>query len=192
MYSLKGLFSSDVFTQSKVSKTEAGKKAYDIVSSQEFWNSIEDCLRASLPLLVVLRLVDGDEKPTLAEVAAAMTIAKNKITSSFSTQNKKACLKRIMSIVDRRWANQNKNPGKFYNIKAGDDEGYVGELRGCFNDVLVKMVVYEEPREKIDAQVVLYENQREAFANPMAIKNAQTRNPRKYSKIDSLPSTFSM
>jgi hypothetical protein len=28
--SLKGLFSSDVFTQSKVSKTEAGKKAYDI------------------------------------------------------------------------------------------------------------------------------------------------------------------
>jgi hypothetical protein len=85
--SLKCLFSSDVFTQSKVSKTEAGKKAYDIVSSQEFWNSIEDCLRASLPLLVMLRLVDGDEKPALAEVVAAMTIAKNKITSSFSTQN---------------------------------------------------------------------------------------------------------
>ena len=97
-----------------------------------------------------------------------------------------------MSIVDRRWANQNKNPGKFYNIKAGDDEGYVGELRGCFNDVLVKMVVDEDLREKIDAQAVLYENQREAFANPMAIKNAQTRNPRKYSKIDSLLSIFSM
>ena len=84
------------------------------------------------------------------------------------------------------------NPGKFYSIKAGDDEGYVGELRGCFNDVLVKMVVDEDLREKIDARVVLYENQREAFANPMAIKNAQTRNPRKYSKIDSLPSIFSM
>jgi hypothetical protein len=34
--SLKGLFSSDVFTQSKVSKTEAGKKAYDIVSLKNF------------------------------------------------------------------------------------------------------------------------------------------------------------
>jgi hypothetical protein len=54
------------------------------------------------------------------------------------------------------------------------------------------MVVDEDLREKIDAQAVLYENQREAFANPMAIKNAQTRNPRKYSKIDSLPSIFSM
>jgi hypothetical protein len=58
----------------------------------------------------MLRLVDGDEKPALAEVAAAMTIAKNKITSSFSTKNKKACLKRIMSIVDRRWANQMDTP----------------------------------------------------------------------------------
>jgi hypothetical protein len=48
------------------------------------------------------------------------------------------------------------NPRKFYNIKAGDDEGYVGELRGCFNDALVKMVVDEDLREKIDAQVVLY------------------------------------
>jgi hypothetical protein len=181
---------------------QAGKKAYDIVFSQEFWNSIEDCLRASLPLLVVLRLVDGDEKPALAEVAAAMTIAKNKITSSFSTQNKKACLKRIMSIVDRRWANQMDtplygaalylNPGKFYNIKTGVDEGYVGELRGCFNDAPIKMVVDEDLRDKIDAQAVLYENQSEAFANPMAIKNAQTRNPRTYSKIDSLPSIFSM
>jgi hypothetical protein len=84
------------------------------------------------------------------------------------------------------------NPGKFYNIKAGDDEGYVGELRGCFNDVLVKMMVDEDLREKIDVQVVLYENQRETFANPMAIKNAQTRNPCKYSKIDSLPSIFNM
>jgi hypothetical protein len=84
------------------------------------------------------------------------------------------------------------NPWKFYNIKAGVDEGYVGELRGCFNEVLVKMVVGEDLREKIDAQAVLYENQREAFANPMDIKNAQTRNPRKYSKIDSLPSIFSM
>jgi hypothetical protein len=83
----------------------------------------------------VLRLVDGDEKPALAKVVVAMTISKNKITSSFSTQNKKACLKCIMSIVDRRWENQMDTPlygaalylkpRKFYNIKVGDDEGYL-------------------------------------------------------------------
>jgi hypothetical protein len=199
---LRALFSGDVFTRSKVSKTEAGKKVYSIVFSTEFWHSVEDCLRASLPLLVVLRLVDGDEKPAMPEVAAAMKIAKQKITSSFSIQSKKACLNRIMKIVDNRWVKQMDtplygaalylNPGKFYSMKQSDDEGYVGELRGCFNDVLVKMVLDEDLRDKIDAQAVLYENQREAFANPMAIKNAQTRNPREYSKSTTLIVTFSI
>ncbi|KAJ1287185.1 hypothetical protein BS78_03G411100 [Paspalum vaginatum] len=184
---LRALFSSDVFTRSKVAKTEAGKKVYEIVFSTQFWNSVEDCLRASLPLLVVLRLVDGDEKPAMPEVAAAMNIAKQKISSSFSTQNKKALLNRIMKIVENRWVKQMDtplygaalylNPGKFYKMKQSDDDGYVGELRGCFNDVLVKMVTDEDLRDKIDGQAVLYENQRESFANPMAIRNAQTRNP---------------
>ncbi|KAJ1283970.1 hypothetical protein BS78_03G168500 [Paspalum vaginatum] len=173
---LRALFSGDVFTRSKVAKTEAGKK-----------NSVEDCLRASLPLLVVLRLVDGDEKPAMPEVAAAMNIAKQKISSSFSTQNKKALLNCIMKIVENHWVKQMDtplygaalylNPGKFYKMKQSDDDGYVGELRGCFNDVLVKMVTDEDLRDKIDGQAVLYENQRESFANPMAIRNAQTRNP---------------
>jgi hypothetical protein len=35
-------------------------------------------------------------------------------------------------------------------------------------------------------------NQREAFVNPMAIKNAQTRNSHKYSKIGSIDSIFNI
>jgi hypothetical protein len=150
----------------------------------------------------VLRLVDGDEKPAMPEVAATMKITKQKITSSFSIQSKKACLNCIMKIVDNRWLKQMDTPlygttlylkpVKFHSMKQSDDEGYVGELRGCFNDVLVKMVLDEDLRDKIDAQAVLYENQREAFANPMAIKNAQTRNPREYSKSTTLIVTFSI
>ena len=104
----------------------------------------------------MLRLVDGDEKPAMPKVAAAMKIAKQKITSSFSIQSKKAYLNRIMKIVDNRWVKQMDtplygaalylNPGKFYSMKQSVDEGYVGELRGCFNDVLVKMVVDEDLR----------------------------------------------
>jgi len=55
-------------------------------------------------------LVDGDEKPALPEVAAAMNIAKQKISASFSTQNKKACLNRIMKIVENRWVKQMDTP----------------------------------------------------------------------------------
>ena len=35
-------------------------------------------------------------------------------------------------------------------MASSDDDGYVGELRGCFNDVLVKMVTDEDLRDKID------------------------------------------
>jgi hypothetical protein len=106
-----------------------------------------------------------------------------------------------MKIVDNRCMKQMDtplygaalylNPRKFYSVKQSDDEGYVGELRGCFNDVLVKMVLGEDLKDKIYAQAVLYENRREAFANPVAIKNAQTRNSCEYSKSITLLVTFS-
>ena len=60
---LRALFVSDAWITVKLSRTEAGARVCDIVLSKEFWNSVEDCLRASAPLLIVLRVVDGDEKP---------------------------------------------------------------------------------------------------------------------------------
>ena len=71
-----------------------GKKTQDTMLSTEFWNSVEDCLRASAPLLIVLRAADGDEKPAMPEVAALMAEAKEKIKLSFATQNKSGLLKK--------------------------------------------------------------------------------------------------
>jgi hypothetical protein len=67
---LKGLVLSDAWKSNKLSKTEVGKGVYDIVLSSTFWSTVEDCLRASAPLLIVLRAADADEKPAMAEIAA--------------------------------------------------------------------------------------------------------------------------
>jgi hypothetical protein len=56
---------SDAWTNNKLAKTEAGKGVYDIVLFKVFWSSVEDCLRASAPLLIVLRAVHRDEKPAM-------------------------------------------------------------------------------------------------------------------------------
>jgi hypothetical protein len=66
---------------------------FDIVLSKVFLSSIEACLRASAPL-IVLRAVDVDERPTMPEVSALINVAKEKIKLSFSTQNKAALLKK--------------------------------------------------------------------------------------------------
>jgi len=101
---LRCLFVSDDWTRSKLSSTEAGKKVTEILLSTNFWNSVQDCIRASQPLLIVLRIVDGDEKPAMPEVAAAMDMAKAKITSGF--EGREAMKRKLLAIINRRWQDQ--------------------------------------------------------------------------------------
>jgi hypothetical protein len=76
------------------------------------------------------------------------------------------------------------NPGKYFPIVESGDDALIGELRSCFNDVLAKMVLDVNTRNKIDAQAVLYEGKRGAFANVMAIDNMSKRNPRKSTQVN--------
>jgi hypothetical protein len=67
--------------------------------STNFWNSVQDCIRASQPL-IVLRIVDGDEKPAMPEVTAAMDMAKANITSGF--EGREAMKRKLLAIINRR------------------------------------------------------------------------------------------
>ncbi|KAM0895204.1 hypothetical protein ACQ4PT_023976 [Festuca glaucescens] len=186
---LRSLFTCQAWTGNKLAKTQAGLNVQDIILSAYWWHSVEDCLRASAPLLIVLRLADGDEVPAMPEIAALMKHAKERINLGFPQQNKQALLKRIMTIVDKRWETQMDhplygaalflNPGKFSSIVKSGDDALVGELRSCFNDVLAKTVLDVNTRNKIDQQAVLYVGKRGAFSNVMAIENMEKRNPRK-------------
>eukprot|EP00267_Zea_mays_P043214 XP_020395281.1 uncharacterized protein LOC111589220 [Zea mays] len=185
---LKALFASTAWTDNRLSKTSAGLDVYNIVFSTQFWNSVEDCLRASGPLLIVLRVVDGDERPAMPEVQALMKCAKEKINQSFAVQSKKTLLKKIITIIERRWEKQMDhplygaamylNPGKLHPLIRNDDDATVGQLRGCFLDVLARMVDDEETRDKINSQAMDYEFLRgAAFSNKMAKDNLQTMTP---------------
>ncbi|KAL9663346.1 hypothetical protein QQ045_018731 [Rhodiola kirilowii] len=76
---LRKLFCSKEGFDSKLATTSAGGKVHDVVLSTRFWNNVEDCIRASHPLLVVLRIVDGDETSALAKIYVAMDFDKKKI-----------------------------------------------------------------------------------------------------------------
>lgn len=185
---LRSLFTSQTWVKNKLAKTQAGLNVQDIVLSAEWWHAVEDCLRASAPLIRVLRIADGDETPAMPEITAIMMWAKEKIIQGFPQDNKKALLKKIMCIVEKRWENQMDhplygaalflNPGKYFTYKDRGDDAVVGELRSCFNDVLARMVPDVQLRNKIDAQTVQYEARRGPFANVMAIDNMTKRNLR--------------
>jgi hypothetical protein len=88
---LRGLFVSDTWNHNKLAKTEPRKNICDIVLSKVFWSSIEDYLRASAPLLIVLRAVDADERPAMPEVSALMNVAKEKIKLTLIPKTRQPC-----------------------------------------------------------------------------------------------------
>ncbi|XP_047326444.1 uncharacterized protein LOC124930127 [Impatiens glandulifera] len=57
---LRTMFGSNAFDSLKHSKSVAGKKSYDTVFSQSFWNKVTHVLEVFKPLVEVLRIVDGD------------------------------------------------------------------------------------------------------------------------------------
>jgi hypothetical protein len=141
---LRCLFVSDDWTRSKLSSTEAGKKVTEILLSTNFWNSVQDCIRASQPLLIVLRIIDGDEKPAMPEVAATMDMTKTKITSDFEGRE---LMKKLFVIINRRWQDQMEvklygaalvlNPNKFFKLQMNDPtKRELGKMRVAFNEVL--------------------------------------------------------
>jgi hypothetical protein len=187
---LKSLFVSETWTGNNLCKTTAGQQVQDTVLSTEFWNSIEDCLRASAPLLIVLRAVDGDEKPAMPEVTALMNHAKERIKQSFNISTKQGLLKNIMKIIEKRWVNQMEhplygaalylNPGKFFPLVKANDDATIGQLRGCFIEVLGRMVPDVQTQMKINRQAIEYEEQRgDAFSNKMAKESYDKMSPRK-------------
>ena len=62
---LRAMFTSTEWEKCKWSKSVKGKAAYNTILSIVFWNGVKYCLRVFSPLVRVLRLVDGDRKPSM-------------------------------------------------------------------------------------------------------------------------------
>ncbi|KAL9674047.1 hypothetical protein QQ045_030313 [Rhodiola kirilowii] len=180
---LRKLFGCDAWFNSKLATTTAGEKVHDVVFSTRFWNVVGDCIRASQPLLVVLRAVDGDEKPAMPEVCELMIKAMESIKEHFV--NNQRLLKDILRIVEKRWESQMKvdlheaalylHPGKF-DLKERD-HAYAARLRMKFNEVLEKMVADIHVVDKISGQADQYENLRGDFGSRMAYAQRASKNP---------------
>ncbi|CAO2173441.1 unnamed protein product, partial [Urochloa humidicola] len=182
---LKSLFLCDAWQATSLSKSAEGRSCEAIVLSVPFWNNVQNCLKASQPLLVALRIADGDETPAAPEIMAAMDFAKSSIQDAL--QDNKGLLKSVMECYDNRWENQMEqklygaalflNPAKFFAIRE-NDRRKASRLRSMFNDVLWKMVLDDNEQTKISKQADDYERaEGDCFSKPLAIKDREKKNP---------------
>jgi hypothetical protein len=96
---LRDMFNSQEFKDSKWGKEKSGP-AYDakkIVLGKEFWSKANDIIKVFEPLVRVLRLVDGDEKPTMGFIYEAIDRAKLAIRTNCRYSQK------YQEIIDNRW-----------------------------------------------------------------------------------------
>ncbi|KAI8550815.1 hypothetical protein RHMOL_Rhmol06G0136700 [Rhododendron molle] len=63
---IRAMFASVKWSTSSYGKSEAAKKVESIIlDDHTFWKAIKFCMKCVLPLVKVLRLVDGDSKPAM-------------------------------------------------------------------------------------------------------------------------------
>ncbi|CAN1774733.1 hypothetical protein LINPERHAP1_LOCUS13061 [Linum perenne] len=80
--------------------TKKGKDATATILNITYWKAVNLCLKVFEPLVKVLRLVDGDVKPSMGFVYGEIVKAKREIKEAFG--NVEIRYKEVMAIVDKK------------------------------------------------------------------------------------------
>ncbi|XP_021321882.1 uncharacterized protein LOC8068075 isoform X2 [Sorghum bicolor] len=182
---LRSMFVSEEWQSHNLSKSSEGRRAENTVLSIDFWKKVEYCIKATQPLLIALRIADGDETPALPKIMAAMDVAKKTIKETLA--DKQSLLDAVMECYGKRWENQMEqklygaglflNPGKYFAIKEKDMR-QARKLRCMFNDIVWKMVPDESEARKISKQADDYDRAGgESFSKRLAIIERNNKNP---------------
>ena len=181
---LRKMFTSSDWTESKWANEQKGKNVANIIFMSSFWNTIVLCLKVSCPFVCVLCLVDGEKRPPMGYIYAAMNKAKEIIVKSFNGNEMK--YRETMEIIDTKWEVQLHwplhstryflNPQFYYDTKRLG----VGLDSKIFEDVcsfMPRLVKNKDEQDAIISQLDLYMHARNLFGNEFAIRTKKTKPP---------------
>uniref|UniRef100_A0A251SRX7 Putative HAT dimerization domain, Ribonuclease H-like domain protein n=1 Tax=Helianthus annuus TaxID=4232 RepID=A0A251SRX7_HELAN len=180
-HNLQKMIVSSEFLNSKWGNEVGGKRLYSILIKEKFWRNIVYAMKLTGPLVKVLRLVDGDKKPAMGYIYAAMKRAKNTIKASFKCEKQYA---KAIEIIDRRWQCQLGRPlhatGYFLNPEyyyPNAEEAKKGEIMGAVVKCIARLNPDESIQDKISLQLDKYQHAEGLFGDKMAIRQRSIRSP---------------
>ncbi|XP_060211283.1 uncharacterized protein LOC132638410 [Lycium barbarum] len=179
---LRCLFISDEWNSSKFANEVMGKEVARIMMSYTFWNNVVHALKIGGPLIKVLRLVDGEQKPPMGYLFEAMDRVKEFIRKSFSDPHKYA---KVFDIIDKRWSDQLHQPlhaaGNLLNPSSFYDNNEMRLLNAKvtkgFYESVAKLVPNIDEQDQIGDQLSAYTNSEGTFGFPMAIRQRKKKSP---------------
>ncbi|XP_052736558.1 uncharacterized protein LOC108336843 [Vigna angularis] len=187
--SLLTMFSFEESKTSKFGTSQEGRKVEHVVLDSRFWKNVSTCLKAAAPLMVVLRLVDSDVKPTMGFIYEEMDCAKEKIKSNFN--NIKKSYEEVWRIIDARWDNQLHrplhaaayylNPHFHYEPNFRCEGG--GEVKEGLYICMRRLIPDMAERKKINLQIVEFHYARGLFGMEDAKECRKELNPGEWWEI---------
>lgn len=171
---LKDMFASSEWNTSIWASRTEGKRVADLVRGQSFWNGAGIALKATIPLVRVLRLINQADKPQVGYIYETMDQVKETIKEEFNS--KKALYMPIWQVIDKIWdahlhspihaAGYYLNPSLFYsNDFCGDPEVAFGLLSS-----IVRLVQDSRIQDLISKQLEEYRHARDSFEEGSSLR----------------------
>lgn len=180
---LKKMVTSEEWNKSKWPKEAGAKKLKQYILQESFWRNVTYALKLASPLVKVLRMVDGDKKPAMGYIYAAMDRAKEAIASSFKMKVEK--YENVFEIIDIRWNCQLHQPlhaGYFLNPAihyANPEDVCCEEVETGLYNCINRLVPDIEVQDKVMLELDLFKKASGLFGHTMAIRQREMKAPGK-------------
>jgi hypothetical protein len=179
-HDLQALMVDKHFTTHKLAKSVAGKIVSAIIFDSKFWDDCFKIAKLMAPIIKLLRIVDGDEVPSMGYVYEGMRRAKNAIKEMF--KKKKAAYEPYTNIIKARWDKHLKrnlhaasyffNPAFLYGDNFDDKSRVMEALIQ-----LIEIKSFCPNMTKALQEIQVYRNRKDSFNRMSAIKVMKTIQP---------------
>ncbi|KAK3029771.1 hypothetical protein RJ639_038893 [Escallonia herrerae] len=179
---LRQMFTCDKWLNSKLAKTVAVKEAAKLVlEDRDFWLQCQHVVKLSEPLVRVLRLTDGDEKPSMGYLYEA--IDKSKETIKSNLKNRLSLYMHVLRVIDARWDKQLSsplhsagcflNPGFFFKPSFKKQK----EVTRGLLSTIIALVPDDYMQDLISSQLEEYKQATGDFGMAIDIRQREKLNP---------------
>ncbi|XP_022714654.1 uncharacterized protein LOC111274345 [Durio zibethinus] len=178
---LKAMFASSEWNTSTWSCRSEGKRVAELVGDPSFWKGAGIVVKIALPLVRVLCLMIGDDKPQMGFIYE--TIDQMKETIKEECRSKKSLYMPFWKVIDEIWdghlhsplhaAGYFFNPSLFYSTYFQCDYEVTFGLLSC----MVRMNQNQSTQDKIIQQLVAYRHSKGAFGEGSTLQQRTKFSP---------------
>lgn len=182
-HDLQSLVTNVTFVESRYYRDSKARDFIATILDSRFWNDVGIIIRIVAPLILLLRIVDGDDRPSLAYVYDGMHREKKTIKSTF--MHRKSLYKPYTRIIKQQWDKHLRqklhatayvlNPAFFYD---NENLSRKPEVMAGFLDVLTSQV--DPTQTDFLSETELYREKVGDFGRSLALKSTKTMRPGMY------------